>query len=381
VLFYLEHSIQDGRVDRSGNRRVVSRRMQFVEIGAHDTTRTAGYAPYLDYRPLEEDEEKLVESVLDQAWSRESLESVALKHAISKLVPPHLSEVKTRNEERVTRTIAAVKERLTKEIAYWDHRAIELKAQEEAGKQPRMNSQKAKQRADELHARLQKRMEELEQERKVSALPPVAIGGALIVPAGLLARLRGDREVEPTLYAKETKRVEMAAMETVMGAERQLGFEPRDVSADKCGYDVESRDPNRGALRFVEVKGRIQGAGTVTVTKNEILTALNKPEEFILALVEVPPSEEFAGDVHAVRERRPGYGSIAGCRLRYVRTPFQREPDFGVTSVNYNWAELWARGVDPLETDIAAPRVEIFGRPRDRQEDLPLERHGELDLR
>lgn len=53
---------------------------------------------------------------------------------------------------------------------------------------------------------------------------------------------------------------------------------PRDVSADKCGYDIESRVPTEGRLRFLEVKGRIQGATSVTVTRNEILTALNKPE-------------------------------------------------------------------------------------------------------
>ena len=42
-----------------------------------------------------------------------------------------------------------------------------------------------------------------------------------------------------------------------------------------------------GKLRFIEVKGRVAGADTVTLTKNEILTALNKPDEFILAIVEV----------------------------------------------------------------------------------------------
>ena len=100
------------------------------------------------------------------------------------------------------KTHAAVKERLTKEINYWDHRAEDLKAQEAAGKQPRMNWQMARQRADDLQARLQKRMEELEQERRLSPLPPVAIGGALVVPAGLLARLMGERDTEPEEFAR-----------------------------------------------------------------------------------------------------------------------------------------------------------------------------------
>ena len=52
TLVYLEHAIQDARTDRSGNRRVVSKQMQFVEIDNQGGTTTAGYAPYLNYRPL-----------------------------------------------------------------------------------------------------------------------------------------------------------------------------------------------------------------------------------------------------------------------------------------------------------------------------------------
>ena len=71
-----------------------------------------------------------------------------------------------------------------------------------------------------------------------------------------------------------------------MEVERGLGFEPVDREFDKLGYDIESRVPATGKLRFIEVKGRIQGAPTVTVTKNEVLTSLNKPEDYILAIVE-----------------------------------------------------------------------------------------------
>lgn len=38
---------------------------------------------------------------------------------------------------------------------------------------------------------------------------------------------------------------------------------------------------------------------------------------------------------------------LAGCVVPYVRRPFQREPDFSVTSVNYAPAELLARGEAP----------------------------------
>ena len=72
--------------------------------------------------------------------------------------------------EWITKTRAAVKDRLTKEISYWDHRAADLKLQEQAGKQgARLNSQEARRRADELQVRLQKRMEQLDLEAQISA--------------------------------------------------------------------------------------------------------------------------------------------------------------------------------------------------------------------
>ena len=84
--------------------------------------------------------------------------------------------------------------------------------------------------------------------------------------------------------------------------------------------------PGPGKLRFIEVKGRVAGRRPITVTRNEILYSLNKPDDFILAIVEfmmaMPP-------------------------VHYVRQPFQREPDFGVTSVNYSFKELIARSDIP----------------------------------
>jgi len=134
-----------------------------------------------------------------------------------------------------------------------------------------------------------------------------------------------------------------------MDLERSLKYSPRDVSQDNCGYDIESAIADSGKLRFIEVKGRLQGAKTVTVTKNEILTALNKPDDFILAIVLVPPTEEsLSADPWQIGDPAAKYGiSQDGCRIYYVRKPFTKEPDFGVTSVNYNLSELMERAEDP----------------------------------
>jgi hypothetical protein len=326
TLVYLEHSIQDARVDRSGQRRIVSKQMQFVEIDNQGGTSAAGYAPYLNYRPLSEDELSILSQIPEPTWLRSELESRVLEYAAQHLVPSHLGEVRGRKEALIDKTRAAVHERLTKEINYWDHRAVQLKEQELAGRtNARLNSGLARQRADDLTARLQKRTAELEQERKLSPLPPVVLGAALVVPLGLLSRLRGQAPAPPT-FAADTKRSEQLAMCCVMDTERRLGYVPRDVSAEKLGYDVESSIPNTGRLRFIEVKGRVVGAGTVTVTSGEIRTALNKPEDFVLAIVQID-------------------GEAA--TPRYIRQPFQREPDFGVTSVNYDLGDLLHRAEEP----------------------------------
>ncbi len=326
ALVYIEHSIQDARTDRAGNRRIVSRRLVFVEIDPDGKTRSAGPAPYLDYRPLKDVEQQALGQYSIPAWARADLENKVLEHAAVHLVPEHFDEVRRRKEERIDKTLAAVKDRLTTEIAYWDHRAAQLKEQELAGKvNARLNSGLARQRADGLTARLQKRLAELEQERRLSPLPPVVLGCALIVPIGLLRRLQGSSSA-PATFAADRDAVAAAAMAAVMQAERELGHAPRDVSALNCGYDIESAVVGTGRLRFLEVKGRRAGAETVTITKNEILTALNKPEEFILAIVEV---------------------NGENVTTRYVRRPFRREPDFGVTSVNYGLGELWAKGGEP----------------------------------
>ena len=74
VVFYLEHAIQDASRTRSGKRRVVSKRMLYVELNSDGAARHVNDAPYLDFIPLAEGEPG-VEAILSRpecAWiSRE----------------------------------------------------------------------------------------------------------------------------------------------------------------------------------------------------------------------------------------------------------------------------------------------------------------------
>jgi len=332
VLFFLEHAIQDARVLPSGERRTVSRRMLYVEMDAAGDARHLHYAPYLDYRPLGEGEPTIEEILArsESAWITRALEQKAQNHAIATVVPEHVGEVRDRRLAWIEKTRAAVKDRLTKEIAYWDHRAEQLKLQEQTGKAgARLNSKEARRRAEELQTRLERRLADLGREAQISALPPVVLGGLVVVPIGLVAAISG-KPISKSIGPADTQAAAARARAIVMAEEKSLGFEPTDREFEKLGYDLESRDPKTGRLRFLEVKGRVTGADTVTVTRNEILYSFNKPDDFILALVEF-----LDGDTH---------------RVRYLRHPFENRGltvDFNAASVNFPFAELLARGEEP----------------------------------
>ena len=330
VLFYLEHAIHDASTAQTGERHTISRQMMYIELDREQNVRLLHYAPYLDYRPLRDDEPGPAAIISRQEcdWITKDLEQVAISHAINRLVPEHLEEVRAFRVRLIEKTRLAVKDRLIKERNYWDRRAEELKLKEKEGKPiTELNWQEARRRADDLYDRLRRRMEQLDLEARISALPPVIIGGMVIVPAGLLAKMAGTSPLQPN-EPVDTLESAARAREIVMAVERELGNEPIDREVEKVGYDIESRVPGTGRLRFIEVKGRVCGASTITVTKNEILYSLNKPDDFILAIVEFLDEDQH--------------------RVHYIHRPFHREPDFGVTSVNYNLSELINRAEQPV---------------------------------
>jgi superfamily II DNA or RNA helicase len=329
VLVYLQHAVVDGRTDAAGNRRVVSKQFDFVTVDPHGAARHAGWAPYLDCRPATREELVLLQPVIEGEWVRKDLESSALEHGVE-LARAHLDEVRRRTLDRVEKTANAVRDRLTTQIQYWDHRANQLKDRELAGRLPKsgMNSAKARQRADELQARLKRRLEELEAERQLSPLPPVVSGGALVIPAGVLAAHLGAAPTEVADHARERTVTERAAVDAVIASERRLGRQPREMPPNNKGYDIESKDDD-GTLWFIEVKGRVAGAETFTVTRSEIGVGRNKPDTHLLALAEV--------------------ADAVATEVRYVRRAFEEVGDlpFNTISVNLQWKPYFQRGEVP----------------------------------
>lgn len=325
VMFIIDHSVREG----ADPDHVVSRRMQFVEIDPQGNTINAGWAPHLDLEPIKPADLALIQDLFAAPWlngtDAQNLEQVALAHASTHLVPAHFNEVRTRREHHVDKTLAAVHERLVKEINFWSDRYIKFQDDIAAGKDVRLTLENVRRSIDDLTARRASREQELLAMRHVISATPVVVGGALVIPAGLLAQRKGQPEW--TADATARARIEWAAMHAVMNAERALGHEVIDVSAQKCGWDITSlpRAIN-GKLppsRHIEVKGRAKGSSTITVTRNEILYGLNQQDKFILAIVLVD-GDQCEGPF-------------------YVTKPFAQEPDWAVTSINLDLEQLLAK--------------------------------------
>ena len=153
-------------------------------------------------------------------------------------------------------------------------------------------------------------------------LPPRVIGSMLVVPVGLLVKLSGDSNFSTDVESR--KRIEEIGMQEVIAREKAAGNEVSDVSKENCGWDITSRPPARndkiGENRHIEVKARAQGQKTITVTKNEVLTALNQKDKFILAVV-IIDGEKCEG-------------------VYYIRNPFERELSDIETSTNLKISDL-----------------------------------------
>ena len=186
-----------------------------------------------------------------------------------------------------------------------------------------MNSGNARQRAEDLAARLKYRMSELEAERQLAAGPPMVAGGALVLPAGLLSRLIGARTAPATRAGPDATAGHDAAIVAVLNAEARLGRFPERARAGAQGYDIESRTP-AGSSLFILVRNRAPRADEFTVTRSELGVAHNTAGRHLLVLAD-------------------------GEQLRYVPDGLATvaDPPFDTTLVALPWQEFFSRGQAP----------------------------------
>ena len=85
------------------------------------------------------------------------------------------------------------------------------------------------------------------------------------------------------------------------------------------------------------------------ILEREILYSLNKPDDFILALVLFGDDDDDRRGAGGARRPAGRPAGLVTPRVRYVRRPFQREPDFKAASVNYALKDLLASAEDPRQ--------------------------------
>jgi superfamily II DNA or RNA helicase len=329
LLVAVTHEITDGHQPA----RTVAKKFGFVEVDA-DGANAAGEARYLDYKPLENTERKIVSPLREAPWLSAGVENVALAWAVTEGMPVELAHTRELVTSRVAQVRRLVKQRLTGEINYWDMRATDLLDQQAAGRPLKLKPETAQARARDLERRLDKRLAELDCDEELVARPPVISAAALVIPQGLLNKLLGitDTPGNPSegRFAADTTETDRRAIAAVLAAEANLGRDPREMPHNNPGYDIESRCPD-GHLVFIEVKGRLEGADEFWVTKTEVLQGKNSAARSRLAMVSVSP-------------RGPNFDQV-----RYIVDPFRDMTfgDFAATGVLASWKREWERGGEP----------------------------------
>lgn len=328
LLFMLDHRIRE-----NDGGKIISQRLQFVRMTPDGKMHDAGWAPHLDLIEPSPEALELAKKIREEDWLRQDLEKSAINYASEAIAKDHFEEVSARRKEQTYKVETAVRTRLNDAITYWMARYDQLVHEVSMGNQPRIQPAKAKQTIDELNIRLEKRLAELKKMREVVSSAPIILGGILVIPQGLLNKTTGIGTYSTDTTARY--QMEQIAMKAVMDVERSFGHKVTDVSANNCGWDVTSCPPaiNDSASpdnRYIEVKGRVKGADTVTLSHNEICSAVNLKTKHILAIVLVD-GEKTDGPY-------------------YIRNYFQKEPDDGLESGNYKLKELLKYAVKPEET-------------------------------
>lgn len=301
----------------------VSHHFDYPLLAPDGTVTVSPVPPYLDYdRPLPAEREAVERIAADQ-WVRQRHDKTVRVRAYRDGLQPRLDEVQARLGAETERTRAQVSQRLLAEINHWEAEYTRLDALERSGTFGRVKAETARARAGQLEERLAHRLRELDQATRLVAVPPLLRGTALVVPSNSLTPEGAGT------YGRDTELVERRAVEAVLAAERALGRVPEEMPRNNPGYDIRSTGRD-GFIRYVEVKGRIAGAETFTVTTNEVTFAQTQGMRHRLALVEVS-SDEPDND-----------------RLRYVSDAFAHlDPSVTTRSYNEDWGDYWNRGVPP----------------------------------
>jgi len=320
LMFAVEQKIQS-------QHRTVSHHFDYVQCDPTGQMTVSVAPPYLDFEAATPDERPGIAEVVAQPWVRADNERAVRAWAYREGLVPRMDELSVRLRAETARVRAQVEERLNLEINHWDREYNHLSEAERDGRPGKIRAETAFARARALEERLDHRMDELDQAVRLTPLPALVRGCALVVPSRLVAP--PSEAAQLAQDAEQTQAVERRAVDRVLAAERALGRVPEEMPHNNPGYDIRSTDAT-GRIFFIEVKGRIKGAPSFCITANEIAFAQTQGDRHRLALVSVDPAGPEFDD------------------LRYVTGAFATFQPTGTTrSYNEDWLQYWSRGGAP----------------------------------
>ena len=304
----------------------VARRFGYAYVDEDGSVVHAGPAPYLDCVAAPDTDVTRQAKALP--WLHDA-ESKAVSWIIENELPDYLAEVQPRRAAELEKQRQLVQARLKDERERLILEAKVAFEKEQIGEKPKESSGSLASKAADLQVRLDRRLELINRQAKMSTKPPLVVAAALVLPVGML---EADLPEETPVRAKETKHVERRGIDLVMSHERAIGRVPEEQALNNPGYDILSTDPATGDTYRIEVKARLTGAPDFWVTHNEVITGKNAAPRYRLALVKVDPrGAEFD-------------------EVRYLDDPFANVEmgDFEATGHKGDWVRNWARGRVPF---------------------------------
>ena len=273
AVFYDLHRTEPSRLEvyvasvADGRGNILHRQLFVVEVTPAGQMRLRQPTLFLDLIPGVPD---IVNSALfpvDRSQVEQFLLDKGLQAFLEKVQQERQKELDTISQH-VELSLLTLIDRQQRQIG-------ELLERQQLGEDVTLALSEAEKRLEDLNTRLERRREELRRERELAIADLNHIGSALALP-------HPDREQYAPMVSDE--KIEAIAMEEAMHYERERGWIPEDVSAEDRGFDILSRHPESGSIRFIEVKGR-SSAGPVVLTPNEYKTAERLRTDYWLYVV------------------------------------------------------------------------------------------------
>lgn len=305
----------------------VDRHFDFIEVNADSSASVANMAPYLDFDAPSLDQLPRLEEIVANVQLADEDLSVARRRSVELGITPILQGRREAASSVRDKTRLQILERLNKEINHWDTEHNRLLYQEDRGKSSSISAKTAFERARKLEARRDARLLEIEREAALVALAPIVRTAAIVVPSKLLLATQEQGVFAASADAR--KDIERRAVDLVLKCEQELGRQPFEMPPNNRGFDIRSITSS-GEIIYLEVKGRIAGSDTFTITASEVSFAQTQELSHRLALVSVSPEGSESDQV------------------RYLSNAFDHlQLSERTASINERWQDYWVIGNEP----------------------------------